>query len=90
MPTRVEHACVFTNQVDTSVPNLVDTIIILLLTKVSGHNNSCWGTNVSGNKCVWAQTCLGTNVSGHKCVWATNVEESNIDFCRYYLHIRKY
>ena len=42
------------------------TIIILLLTKdmiVSGHNNSCWGTNVPGHKCVWAQTCLGTNVS---------------------------
>ena len=47
---------------------------------VSGQNNSCWGTNVSGHnhvwaqiKCVWAQTCLGTNqmclgtnVCGHK------------------------
>ena len=62
---------------------------------VSGHNNSCWGTNVSGHKRVWAQSCLGTNVSGHKLVWAqmslgTNVEERrNIDFSRYYLHIRK-
>ena len=39
---------------------------------VSGHNNSCWGTNVPGHKrvwaqikCVWAQTCVGTNVCGH-------------------------
>ena len=37
---------------------------------VSGHNNSCWGTNVPGHKRVWAQLCLGTNVSGHKRVWA--------------------
>ena len=36
---------------------------------VSGHNNSCWGSNVSGHKRVWAQTCLGTNVSGHNHVW---------------------
>ena len=34
---------------------------------VSGHTNSCWGTNVpghklnvSGHKRVWAQSCLGT------------------------------
>ena len=43
---------------------------------VSGHNNSCWGINVSGHKRVWAQTCLGavmyglnnvgTIMSGHK------------------------
>ena len=50
---------------------------------LSGHNNSCCGTNVPGHKRVWAQSCLGTNqmcletfkrlgtnVSGHKCVWA--------------------
>ena len=36
---------------------------------VSGHNNLCWGTilsghklNVSGHKSVWAQSCMGTNV----------------------------
>ena len=64
--------------------NLVDTIIILLLSKemvVSGHN-SCWGTNVSGHKHAWAQSCLSANVSEHKCVWAqscmgTNVVESS-------------
>ena len=60
----------------THIINLEDTIIILLLTKdmiVSGHNNSCSGTNVpghklnvSGHKRVWAQSCLGTIVSGHK------------------------
>ena len=51
--------------------NLVNTIIILLLSKdmiVSGHNNSCWGINVSGHKHVWAQSCLGTNVCGHSLV----------------------
>ena len=49
---------------------------------VSDHNNSCWGTNmpgtdmsghrlnVSGHKCVWAQSCLGTIESGHNRVWA--------------------
>ena len=37
---------------------------------VSDHNNSCWGTNVPGHKCVWAQSCLGTIVSGHSRVWA--------------------
>ena len=31
---------------------------------VSGHN-SCWGTNVSGRKRVWAQTCLGIVMHGH-------------------------
>ena len=46
---------------------------------VSGHNNSCWGTNVSGHNHVWAQTCLDTVMyglnhvdtimSGHKCAW---------------------
>ena len=30
----------------------------------SGHN-SCWGTNVSGHKHVWAQSILGTNVCGY-------------------------
>ena len=53
---------------------------------VSGHNNSCWGTNqclgtimsghksnMYGHKRVWAQMCLGTNMCGHKCVWAQNV-----------------
>ena len=58
--------------------NLVNTIIILLLTKdmiVSDHNNSCWGTNVPGHRRVWAQSCLGTNVSctnvsGHNRAWA--------------------
>ena len=53
--------------------NLVNTIIILLLTKdiiVSDHNNSCWGTNMPGHRRVWAQSCLGTIMSGHKCVWA--------------------
>ena len=62
--------------------NLVDTIIILLLSKdmiVSGYD-SCWGTNVCGHKRVWvqscmctimwAQSCLGTNVCGHKRLWA--------------------
>ena len=52
--------------------NLVDTIIILSLSKdmiVSGYN-SCWGTNVSGHSHVWAQSCLATNVSGQKHVWA--------------------
>ena len=40
---------------------------------VSGHNNSCLGTNMSGLIQVWVQSCLGTdqmclgtNVSGHK------------------------
>ena len=26
--------------------------------------------NISGRKCVWAQTCVGTIVCGHKRVWA--------------------
>ena len=26
--------------------------------------------NISGHKCVWAQTCVGTNVCGHNRVWA--------------------
>ena len=37
---------------------------------MSGHNNSCWGTNLSGHKRVWVQSCLGTNLSGYKSVWA--------------------
>ena len=46
---------------------------------VSGHNYSCWGTNVSGpvmsghksnvsgHKRVWKQTCLGTVMYGLNC-----------------------
>ena len=37
---------------------------------VSGHNNSCWGTNVPGHRRVWAQSCLGTIMSGHSRVGA--------------------
>ena len=57
--------------------NLVNTIIILLLTKdmiVSDHNNSCWGTNIS----AWAQTCLGTILSGHNRVWAQSCGPSRV------------
>ena len=34
--------------------------------------------NMSGHKCVWAQTCVGTIVSGHKCVWAQTCLVTNV------------
>ena len=49
---------------------------------VSGHNNSCWGTNLSGHKRVSAQTCLGTNVCGLShvvtVVWAQSCMSTNV------------
>ena len=54
---------------------------------VSGHN-SCWGTNVSRDNHVWAQTCLGTVLYGlnrvdtimsrHKLVWAQMCLGTNV------------
>ena len=35
-------------------------------------------TNVSGDKCVGAQTCLGTNECGHKRVWAQMSAGTNV------------
>ena len=63
-------ACLCFHQSSWHKINLVDTIIILLLTKdmiVSGHNNSCWGTNVPVQKLVWAQ------MWGHKRLWHSRV-----------------
>ena len=78
--------CVFTkHQSSWHIINLVDTIIISLLSKdmiVPGHN-SCWGTNVSGHKHAWAQSCLGTmrvgtNVCGHNHDWAQTCLGPNV------------
>ena len=49
---------------------------------MSGHK-CVWaqtyvGTIVAGHICVWAQTCLVTNVCGHKRVWASMCLGTNV------------
>ena len=34
--------------------------------------------NISGHKCVWAQTCVGTIVCGHNRVWAQSCLGTNV------------
>ena len=37
-----------------------------------------FGTNMCGQKLVWAQTCVGTIVCGHKRVWAQSCVGTNV------------
>ena len=39
---------------------------------------TCVGTIVCGHNRVWAQTCLGTNLSGHNRVWAQSCVGTNV------------
>ena len=45
---------------------MVGVIIIIMFIGL----NRVWAVIYGHNYCVWAQTCVGTNVCGNKRVWA--------------------